>query len=138
MHLPERDGIVADLFFLDLMLKMRKKPSELVAELMEIAGPSSYLRRDVHFDAATYPREKERIMRELSSARPDTLDGSHVARAVMLDTQDGAKFFREDGSWLLIRLSGTEPLVRIYAETRSDKELAPLLDAGERLIGITH
>ena len=138
MHLPERDGIVADLFFLDLMLKMRKKPSELVAELMEIAGPSSYLRRDVHFDAATYQREKERIMRELSSARPDTLDGSHVARAVMLDTQDGAKFFREDGSWLLIRLSGTEPLVRIYAETRSDKELAPLLDAGERLIGITH
>ena len=90
----------------------------------------------VHFDAATYPREKERIMRELGSARPGTLDGAPVARAVLLDTKDGAKFFRQDGSWLLIRLSGTEPLVRIYAETRDPKELAPLLDAGEKLIGV--
>jgi phosphomannomutase len=136
MHLPERDGIVADLFFLDFMLKTRKTPSQLIAELMDLAGPSAYLRRDIHFDAATYPREKERIMRELGSAKPDRLDGMAVKRAVVLDTKDGAKFFREDGSWLLIRLSGTEPLVRVYAETRDQKDLAPLLDAGERLIGV--
>ena len=54
----------------------------------------------------------------------------------MLDTKDGAKLFREDGSWLLVRLSGTEPLVRVYAETRGEKDLAPLLDEGERLIGV--
>ncbi len=136
MHMPERDGIVADLFFLDFMLKTRKRPSQLIAELMDLAGPSSYLRRDVHFDAATYPREKERIMRELSDAHPDSIDGMPVARTVMLETKDGAKFFRQDGSWLLIRLSGTEPLVRVYAETRDPKELAPLLDAGEKLIGV--
>jgi phosphomannomutase len=135
MHMPERDGIVADLFFLDLMLKMRKKPSELVAELMDLAGPSAYLRRDVHFDREGYPEHKKRIMSELRDASPKQLAGKQVERAVMLDTQDGAKFFRDDGSWLLVRLSGTEPLVRVYAETKSDRDLAPLLDAGERLIG---
>ncbi len=135
MHMPERDGIVADLFFLDLMLKMRKKPSELVAELMDLAGPSAYLRRDVHFDREGYPEHKKRIMSELQGAAPKELAGKGVERAVMLETKDGAKFFREDGSWLLVRLSGTEPLVRVYAETKSDRDLAPLLDAGERLIG---
>ncbi len=138
MHLPERDGIVADLFFLDFMLKTRKKPSQLIAELMDLAGPSAYLRRDVHFDAATYAWEKERIMGALGEAQPRELAGVPVTRSVMLDTRDGAKFFRQDGSWLLVRLSGTEPLVRVYAETRSEKEIAPLLDAGERLIGVTH
>jgi phosphomannomutase len=135
MHMPERDGIVADLFFLDLMLKMRKSPSELVKELMDLAGPSAYLRRDVHFDREGYPEHKKRIMSELRDAAPKDLAGKQVERAVMLDTNDGAKFFREDGSWLLVRLSGTEPLVRVYAETKSDRDLAPLLDAGERLIG---
>ena len=50
------------------------------------------------------------------------------------DTNDGTKFFLDDGSWLLLRLSGTEPLVRVYAETRSQDELAPLLDAGETMV----
>lgn len=162
MHLPERDGIVADLFFLDFMLKTRKKPSQLIAELMDLVGPSAYLRRDVRFDAATYPQQKQRIMAALQEAvaegavlaraservseqelrpaslldirRPGALAGIPVRRAVALDTGDGAKFFRDDGSWLLVRLSGTEPLVRIYAETRSERDLAPLLDEGERLI----
>ena len=53
---------------------------------------------------------------------------------MQLDTKDGTKFFLDDGSWLLLRLSGTEPLVRVYAETRSQAELAPLLDAGEKIV----
>ncbi|MBI2772952.1 MAG: phosphoglucomutase/phosphomannomutase family protein [Chloroflexi bacterium] len=135
MHLPERDGIVADLFILDLMLKTRKKPSQLIAELMEIAGPSAYMRRDIHVSAAEYPAVRERVMRELGEAHPGTLGGRTVVRGGLLETMDGAKFFRDDGSWLLLRLSGTEPLVRVYAETRDEKELAPLLDEGERMIG---
>ncbi len=51
-----------------------------------------------------------------------------------LDTKDGVKFFVDDGSWLLVRLSGTEPLVRVYAETRAKDELGPMLDAGERMV----
>ncbi len=135
MHLPERDGIVADLFLLDFMLKTKKKPTELVRELMDLAGPSFYLRRDIHFAAAAYPTMKLDIMARLDAAAPNELAGMPVARVAHLDTKDGAKFLREDGSWLLVRLSGTEPLVRVYAETRSENDLPPLLDAGERLLG---
>jgi phosphomannomutase len=134
MHLPERDGIVADLFILDFMLKTKKKPSELIAELMAMAGPSFYLRRDLHFDAKAYPEMKRRVMATLEQERPGAIAGRAVARIVQLDTKDGTKFFLDDGSWLLIRLSGTEPLVRVYAETRSEGELAPLLDAGEKMV----
>jgi len=134
MHLPERDGIVADLFFLDFMLKTKKKPSELIAELMKMAGPSFYLRRDLHFSAAEYAAVKERTMRTLHDVAPEKLAGHAVARIVHLDTNDGTKFFLDDGSWLLIRLSGTEPLVRVYAETKEGRELAPLLDAGVKIV----
>jgi phosphomannomutase len=134
MHLPERDGIVADLFILDFMLKTKKKPSELINELMAMAGPSFYLRRDLHFDAASYPGIKRRVMEALAKSAPAGIAGHTVARIVHLDTRDGTKLFLDDGSWLLLRLSGTEPLVRVYAETRSQDELAPLLDAGEKMV----
>ncbi|MDO8562723.1 MAG: phosphoglucomutase/phosphomannomutase family protein, partial [Candidatus Limnocylindria bacterium] len=113
----------------------KKKPSELVAELMALAGPSHYLRRDLHFAAAAYPAVKLETMARLDAAAPKDLAGKAVTRITHLDTKDGAKFFREDGSWLLLRLSGTEPLVRVYAETRSDEELQPLLDVGQRMLG---
>jgi phosphomannomutase len=134
MHLPERDGIVADLFFLDFMLKTKKKPSQLIAELMDMAGPSFYLRRDLHQDGPTYPQKKVDIMKRLDAERPHELAGHRVKDTVFLDTKDGVKFFVDDGSWLLVRLSGTEPLVRVYAETRAQKELKPMLDAGQRMV----
>ena len=136
MHLPERDGIVADLFFLDFMLKTKKRPSALIAELMDLAGPSHYLRRDLHLDRATYDAAKPRIMERLQAAQPRELGGVPVQRIVQLDTKDGTKFFREDGSWLLLRLSGTEPLVRVYAETRDPAHLDPLLDLGEGMVHV--
>ena len=134
MHMIERDGVVADLFFLDFMLRTKKRPSQLIAELMDMVGPSFYLRRDVHFPAAAYPAEKKRIMATLTAEAPASLAGHAVAKVVHLDTGDGTKFFLDDGSWLLIRLSGTEPLVRVYAETKADGELAPLLDEGTKIV----
>ncbi len=134
MHLPERDGIVADLFILDFLIKTKKTPSQLIAELMAMVGPSFYLRRDLHFDAAVYAGVKKRVMETLDREKPTNLAGRTVAKIVQLDTKDGTKFFLDDGSWLLLRLSGTEPLVRVYAETRSQDELAPLLDAGEKMV----
>jgi len=134
MHLPERDGIVADLFFLDFMLKTKKKPSQLIAELMDLAGPSFYLRRDLRLDAASYGAEKPKIMERLRAAKPRELAGHTVKKVVDLDTGDGVKFFVDDGSWLLMRLSGTEPLVRVYAETRTESELAPMLDIGVKMV----
>ncbi|HKY51565.1 MAG TPA: phosphoglucomutase/phosphomannomutase family protein [Candidatus Limnocylindria bacterium] len=134
MHLPERDGIVADLFFLDFMLQTKKKPSQLIAELMEIAGPSYYLRRDLRLSAATYAQEKPKIMERLRAAKPRELAGHTVKRVVDLDTGDGVKYFVDDGSWLLTRLSGTEPLVRVYTETRREDEVEEMLDLGEKMV----
>lgn len=134
MHLPERDGIVADLFLLDFLHQTKKKPSQLIAELMSQFGPSFYLRRDLHLEAATYPREKIEIAKRLEAEQPRELAGHAVRRIVPLDTNDGVKFFVDDGSWLLVRLSGTEPLVRVYTETRAENEVTPMLDAGERMV----
>jgi phosphomannomutase len=134
MHLPERDGIVADLFLLDFMHQTKKKPSRLIAELMDLAGPSFYLRRDLHLSADTYAAEKPKIMERLKAAQPRELAGHKVAKTVLLDTNDGVKWFVDDGSWLLVRLSGTEPLVRVYSETTSQAEVKPMLDVGERMV----
>jgi phosphomannomutase len=77
-------------------------------------------------------------METLSGAEPRELAGVPVKRRVLLETNDGVKFFRDDSSWLLVRLSGTEPLVRVYAETRSEGDLQPLIDEGARMVGAPH
>jgi phosphomannomutase len=138
MHLPERDGIYADLLLLDLFEREREQGrwpvSRALEHLHEIAGPSFYLRRDVHVDRAAYPARKEKLLEELSATSPDTLAGRPVAKTVPLTTRDGFKFWVDDGSWLLIRFSGTEPLVRIYAEATSANLRDALLDAGDALV----
>ncbi len=138
MHLPERDGIYADLLLLDLFLREREAGrwpvSRAVAHLHEIAGPSFYLRTDVHLERATYPQVKARLWSELSARPPAGLDGEPIVRSVTLSTADGFKWWLADGSWLLVRFSGTEPLVRVYAEATSADRRDALLVAGERLV----
>jgi phosphomannomutase len=138
MHLPERDGIYADLLLLDLFLREkaagRWPVSRALAHFHEIAGPSFYRRIDVHVDRAAYPEVKRRLLVDLAAEAPDELGGERVARTLALDTGDGFKFFLADGSWLLIRASGTEPLVRVYTEATSADARDALLAAGERLV----
>ena len=123
MHLPERDGIYTDLMLLDLFLRERAAGrwpvSKAIAHLHEIAGPSFYQRVDVHVDRDAYPALKDRLMVELQANAPTTLAGQPVTRTDALTTNDGFKFFIADGSWLLVRFSGTEPLVRVYTEATS-------------------
>jgi phosphomannomutase len=138
MHLPERDGIYADLLLLDLFLRERAAGrwpvSRAIAHFHEIAGSSFYRRIDVHVDRAAYPEVKRRLLVDLADQGPAELAGEPVARTVALDTGDGSKFFLEDGSWLLIRASGTEPLVRVYTEATSADARDAMLVAGERLV----
>jgi phosphomannomutase len=138
MHLPERDGIYADLLLLDLVLKemARGVPtvSKIVAQFHELAGPSFYRRVDVHVDRAIYPETKRRLLEGLIATPPTSLAGAPVTRTQALDTKDGFKFFVEDGSWLLIRTSGTEPLVRVYTEATSSDAREALVGAGEQLV----
>jgi len=138
MHLPERDGIYADLLLLDLFVREREAGrapvSAAVRHLHEIAGPSFYLRTDVHADRAGYPALKERLLRELGAHAPAAIAGVPVVRTDALDTRDGYKFWTEDGSWLLVRFSGTEPLVRVYAEAASAEQRDAFLAEGGRMV----
>ena len=138
MHLPERDGVYADLLLLDLFMRERaagRWPVSRAVELFhELAGPSFYLRIDVHVERAAYAETKRRLLVDLAAAPPAELAGEPIARTVPLDTGDGFKFFLGDGSWLLIRASGTEPLVRVYTEATSPDARDALLAAGERLV----
>ncbi len=127
-HVPERDGILAGLYFLDLMRCTGKTPSQLLALLDDKLGPHRYHRWDIHFAA----EQREAILKRLEKSDPKVLDGTRVARK---DTLDGFRFTLDDGSWLLIRFSGTEPLMRIYAETQSRERVDQLLAAGKEMAG---
>jgi phosphomannomutase len=138
MHLPERDGIYANLLLLDLFIREREAGvwpvSAAVAHLHDVAGPSFYLRRDVHADRAVYPALKDRLLRDLRTHAPEQLAGEPVVRSLALDTNDGFKWWTADGSWLLVRFSGTEPLVRVYAEAANPEQRDAMLDEGQRLV----
>ena len=138
MHLPERDGIYADLLLLDLFLREMRRgvwpPSKVVAQFHELAGPSFYKRVDVHVERAVYPETKRRLLEGLVASPPSSLAGAPVTQTVTLPTKDGFKFFVDDGSWLLIRTSGTEPLVRVYTEATSTDAREALIGAGEKLV----
>jgi phosphomannomutase len=138
MHLPERDGIYADLLLLDLFLREKARGvwpvSKIVHQFHELAGPSHYRRVDVHVDRAVYPETKRRLLEGLVATPPTDLAGSPVTRTQTLSTNDGFKFFVDDGSWLLIRTSGTEPLVRVYTEATSTDAQESLIAAGEKLV----
>jgi alpha-D-glucose phosphate-specific phosphoglucomutase len=128
-HVPERDAILAGLYFLDFMVKTRKTPSQLLDYLYSKVGPHYYDRRDFHISTA----KRQAILHRLSSSSPDTIAGSKVTK---VDTTDGYRFFLGDDSWLLIRFSGTEPLVRIYSEAESLERTKKLLDEGKKLVGL--
>jgi phosphomannomutase len=97
--------------------------------LTEKAGPSFYDRLDVTFDA----NRREDILRRVAEAHPSTIDGHAVAST---NDIDGKKFYLDDGSWLLIRFSGTEPLLRIYVETTSAERVPTILATGRQIAGV--
>jgi len=127
-HIPERDGILSGLYILSMMVRLKKKPSELIAHLYSKVGPHYYDRIDITFD----PARRESIMKQIGESTPERLSGSKV---VGIDTFDGRRFRLEDGSWSLIRFSGTEPLLRTYCETSSPERVKQLLAETRGLTG---
>jgi len=126
-HVPERDGILANLFFLDFMVKTGLKPSQLLQKLFDKVGPHFYDRIDTIIDAG----QKESILKKLKANFPKDIADRAV---VNTNLSDGFKFTLSDGSWLLIRFSGTEPLVRIYSEAGSHDLVQKILAAGKALV----
>jgi phosphomannomutase len=131
-NVPERDGILGNLFMLDFMVKTGKKPSELLAWLFEKVGAHYYDRIDTRFDPDDYPSIRESVSRRLAAHPPTELDGAPVVKSRL---DDGFKYYLADGSWLLVRFSGTEPLMRTYTETGSPGRVKRLLQEGQRLAG---
>ena len=135
MHIPERDGLAAGLFLLDLWLAKGAQASEVLAELQALAGPSYYNRIDIRFPREGYDHVKADTLARLANEAPASVAGREVVERRELDTRDGFKFYLDDGSWLLIRFSGTEALLRVYSEARSPEEVEVLLAEGRRIAG---
>lgn len=127
-NVPERDGILAGLYLLDMMVRLKKKPSELIEELFSKIGPHYYDRIDRRFTGDVSDRKK-RIL----SALPDTVGGLKVTN---FNDTDGYKFSLSDGGWLLIRFSGTEPIIRVYCETTQADKVNPILQDGLKIAGL--
>lgn len=128
-HIPERDGIVAGLFLLDFVVQTGKTPSQLLDHLFELVGPHYYERIDTDF-----PEEQRgEIVTRLQAAKPSEIAGFKVTG---INTLDGFKYLLDDGGWLCIRFSGTEPIMRFYVETTKENKRRDILDAGMKLAGL--
>ena len=128
-HVPERDGILAGLFLLDMMVRLNRKPSKLVELLFEKVGAHYYKR----IDSPLPPVKRSIIEEQILAAKSQSIGGLAVTE---LNTLDGFKFTLEDGGWLLIRFSGTEPIVRVYCETTQLDRVDPILQDGLSIVGI--
>lgn len=128
-NILERDGILSGLYFLDLMTRLGKTPTELLDYLYGKIGPHFYERLDIHF-----PQEqREAIIHRLNIFRPSHLGDTAVDE---VDTEDGFRYLLSDRSWLLVRFSGTEPILRIYAESDSIERVRRLLEEGRKMVGV--
>jgi phosphomannomutase len=125
-HIPERDGIAAGLMLLELLATEKVSVNTILAKLEKQFGPHRYGRIDTH-----YPLEKRAALMEFLKANPP----AKLLRSPMAEvkTFDGVKFVAEDSSWLMLRGSGTEPVLRIYAETKSEAGVRKLLQLGVSL-----
>ncbi len=132
-HIPERDGILAGLFFADMIVREAKPLSQILADLEKKVGPHAYARHDLHLPRETYETDRKRVLQTLKERAPRTIAGRQVVR---LRDDDGFKFYLDDGSWVLLRTSGTEPLVRIYSEAADPDAVEKRLAALEEIVGL--
>ena len=111
------------------MVATGKTPSQLLAYLFSKVGTHYYNRRDFHFAE----ERRAEIIQRLKQNKPAIIEGQKVAN---FDTADGFRFTLANSSWLLVRFSGTEPLLRIYAESNSQAQVEKILDFGQQLTGM--
>jgi len=126
-YIPERDGIIMSLVMLEILCREGKTVNEILKEIYNSYGFFLYRRRDYKIEA----EKKHRLKAALENKIPDVLQSEGARQPVKID---GFKYFFEDKSWIMIRPSGTEDVVRIYAESDTTKKLDYLHELGKKLI----
>ncbi|MDD5173812.1 MAG: phosphoglucomutase/phosphomannomutase family protein [Candidatus Omnitrophica bacterium] len=126
-YIPERDGILSGLLILEMLSQRRKSLDGIIKDIEKEYGRYEYRRLDMRV-----PDEKKRLLMELLKTKPlkRVLDKD----VVEVKDYDGYKFILKDRSWFMMRLSGTEPIVRIYAEAPSEKRALSMLEFGKRIV----
>jgi len=120
-HIPERDGLLSGLMILDMMSVTGLNPSDLLEELEEITGPYHFDRKDIAFN------EQDREDKLLRITKP-TFEHLGELKVLNTDSRDGLKLHLEENAWALIRFSGTEPLIRLYAEGTSPEQVKKIIE----------
>jgi phosphomannomutase len=126
-HIPEGDGILMGLLIIEMVAEAKTTLYEMVEDLQKEVGPVFYDRIDLRLK---YPVAKEKMVAMLVDEPPANLGGE---RLVEVSTMDGVKYIFSDDSWLLIRPSGTEPVLRVYAEGRTEEMVKELLKYGSSI-----
>lgn len=127
-HIPDRDGTAAALTVCEAIAAEGKPVSEILADIFRLVGGRRYYDR---LDMRLTEGQHDRLARIMPSLEVEAIAGQPVAG---VQRMDGAKFLRQDGAWMLLRLSGTEPLVRIYGEGMSEQQVRELVAAGKDLV----
>jgi len=130
-HIPEGDGVLMGLLLVEIVAMTGTPLSELVQELLAEVGPAYYERADLRLSR---PVAKVHMTQRLLASAPGAIGGETVKE---VQSTDGAKYLLADDSWLLIRPSGTEPVLRVYAEGRSPEMVQALLDYGKQIATAT-
>ncbi len=129
-HIPEGDGVLMGLLLVEVVAAAGAPLHELVARLQADVGPAHYARQDLRL---RHPVAKQEMVARLTQDAPSSLVGEEV---VNIQTTDGVKYLLADDSWLLIRPSGTEPVLRVYAEARGPEMVKALLAYGEQVAAL--
>ena len=124
-HIPEGDGILMGLLLTEMVAESGVPLDEMVADLLAEVGPAHYKRVDLRL---ARPIVKEQMVKQLAEDAPSSIGGVEISS---VNTMDGAKYLLADDSWLLIRPSGTEPVLRVYAEARDPEQVSRLLKFGQ-------
>ena len=126
-HIPEGDGILMGLLLLEIIAEAGVPLHELIGDLQQVAGPACYARSDLYL---RHPIAKQDMVARLTNDAPPSIGGETVEA---VSTLDGVKYHLADDGWLLIRPSGTEPVLRVYAEAPSDAGVQALLNYGSEV-----
>jgi phosphomannomutase len=123
-HIPERDGVWNALLLMEFMAKTGKSLRELIQEVYDIVGPFEYDRYDLHIT-------EEQKLKVLQHCRDGAYSNFGSYKIIRTEDTDGYKYFLDEESWVMVRASGTEPVLRVYCESRDKETVISMLEAAK-------